>query len=96
MWTPGRTLTALGWAGFSSDVAVARGWELLYYQRALPRRFCDPAMDSTRTQVGAPENAAPSRRTRLFQSIIAMIVTVGALWFLFGIPAYLLFGGFFD
>ena len=36
------------------------------------------------------------RWTRIIQSIGAIIVTAFALWFLFGVPAYLLFGFLFE
>ena len=37
-----------------------------------------------------------SRGKRIMQSIGAIVVTIAALYFVFGIPAYLLFGMFFD
>jgi hypothetical protein len=45
-----------------------------------------------------PEISQPpkSRSRRILQYIGAVIVTVFALWFLFGIPGYLLFGMFFE
>jgi len=36
------------------------------------------------------------RWTRIIQSIGAIIVTALVLWFLFGVPAYLLFGFLFE
>ena len=36
------------------------------------------------------------RWMRILQSIGAIIVTALALWFLFGVPAYLLFGFLFE
>lgn len=37
-----------------------------------------------------------SKLRRVLQAIGAVVVTLLALWFLFGIPAYLLFGMFFE
>lgn len=37
-----------------------------------------------------------SKLVRVMQSVGAALVALGALWFLFGIPAYLLFGSIFD
>ncbi len=37
-----------------------------------------------------------SKLRRILQPIGAVVVTLFALWFLFGIPAYLLFGMFFE
>lgn len=39
----------------------------------------------------------PRRKfVRVMQSIGAILITLFALWFLFGVPAYLLFGIFFQ
>ena len=43
-----------------------------------------------------PVETRPSRLVRVLQSAGAILVTGFALWFLFGIPAYLLFGIFFE
>jgi hypothetical protein len=45
-----------------------------------------------------PEVPPPpkSRSRRVLQHIGAAIATVFVLWFLFGIPGYLLFGMFFE
>ncbi len=37
-----------------------------------------------------------SKLRRILRPIGAVLVTLFALWFLFGIPAYLLFGTFFE
>ncbi len=37
-----------------------------------------------------------SKLRRVLQAIGAVLVTLFGLWFLFGIPAYLLFGMFFE
>ncbi|NOX49211.1 MAG: hypothetical protein GXP16_01575 [Gammaproteobacteria bacterium] len=39
---------------------------------------------------------ASTRLVRILQSIGAVVVTIVVLWFLFGIPAYLLFDTFFE
>lgn len=38
----------------------------------------------------------PSKLVKYLQRVGAFIVTLASLWFLFGIPAYLLFGTFFE
>ena len=43
-----------------------------------------------------PVTSKPSGMMRVIQVIGALCVTAFALWFLFGIPAYLLFGIFFE
>jgi hypothetical protein len=48
---------------------------------------------SENTQVEATKR---SGLVRVLQSIGAMAVAAFALWFLFGIPAYLLFGALFE
>lgn len=48
------------------------------------------------TNEGSKAGQTPTRWVRIAQSIGAMIVTGLILWFLFGVPAYLLFGMFFD
>ena len=42
------------------------------------------------------ETQRKSKLRRILQPIAAVVVTLFALWFLFGIPAYLLFGMFFE
>ncbi len=53
------------------------------------------AVGETDAQLTQP-GRAQGRSARVLQSIGATIVTAGALWFLFGVPAYLLFGIFFE
>ncbi|MFT7653067.1 MAG: hypothetical protein ACI9UU_002176 [Candidatus Azotimanducaceae bacterium] len=38
----------------------------------------------------------PGKLVKFLQRVGALVVTIAALWFLFGIPAYLLFGTFFE
>jgi hypothetical protein len=42
------------------------------------------------------ESSKASGPRKLLERVIAVVVTAGVLWFLFGIPAYLLFGILFD
>jgi hypothetical protein len=56
----------------------------------------DPQSDVSASPDSRDEMRESSRAQKILASIIALAVTAGALWFLFGIPAYLLFGVFFD
>jgi hypothetical protein len=38
----------------------------------------------------------PGKLVKFLQRVGALVVTLASLWFLFGIPAYLLFGTFFE
>lgn len=46
-------------------------------------------------KVGFDSSNRP-RAMRLLQFMCALLITYFALWFLFGIPAYLFFGVFFE
>lgn len=53
--------------------------------------------DNTSTETSTEQGALPASKTkRVLQSIGAVIVTGLVFYFIFGIPAYLLFGMFFD
>ncbi|MCZ6460453.1 MAG: hypothetical protein O6766_13955 [Gammaproteobacteria bacterium] len=43
-----------------------------------------------------PKEIPKSKLRRILQAVGAVVVTLFVLWFLFGIPAYLLFGMFFE
>jgi hypothetical protein len=53
-------------------------------------------MTSACSEDTPPVTDKPSGFVRVMQVIGAVCVTAFALWFLFGIPAYLLFGIFFE
>lgn len=42
------------------------------------------------------ESSEASGPRKLLERVVAVVATAGVLWFLFGIPAYLLFGILFD
>jgi len=53
-------------------------------------------MTSAASEDSQTDAAKPTGLVRVLQNTGAVLIAAFALWFLFGIPAYLLFGIFFD
>ncbi len=62
-----------------------------------PSDSTDPQPNvSAESQDETNEISEPSGPRKFLAPAVALVITAGALWFLFGIPAYLLFGVLFE